>query len=137
MDPLKNSPMKKLSKKFVFYFVIMEENKNDNMSLQRLIHSLVPQAIIESIYDFNEAIIYFKESKLQPHLLFLSEEMSKAGLNFLSDGSMNNLNLSNLPLVFLSDNKSKQSSEQFIYSKPYDPKNFLSIVGAMNQKWVA
>lgn len=129
--------MKKLSKNFIFYFVIMEENKNDHIGLRQLIQSIVPQVIIESIYDFNEAVTYFRLNKTRPHVLFISEEMSKAGMNIAADGSIHDLSLESLPFVFLSDKKPVIQMEQRIYSKPYDSQNFLSIVGSMNHKWVA
>lgn len=128
--------MKKLSNKIIFYFVIMEENKTDHKNLRHLIRSLVPQAIIESIYDFNEAIYFFKENTLKPHLLFLSDEMSKTGLNVTADGYVNSVLLDEMPLVFLSEKKSIKQSFQHTLSKPYNPKGFLSLVDSLNQKWL-
>ncbi len=129
--------MKKLSNKFVFYFVIMEENKHDQNKIRQVIHSIVPQAVVESIYDFNEAMIFFKECKTKPHMLFLSEAMSKAGLRINSDGCINNLTLDALPLVFLSDKNTLAHTETITFAKPYDGKHFLSIAAHMNRKWVA
>lgn len=129
--------MKKLSNKFVFYFVIMEENKQDQNKIRQLIHSIVPQAMVESIYDFNEAVVFFKESKLKPHILFLSEAMSKAGLRISSDGCINNLTLDAMPLVFLSDKNTKGHKEALIFAKPYDDQHLLSIAAHMNRMWIA
>lgn len=129
--------MKKLSKKFVFYFVIIDENENDQKNLRSLIRSLVPQAIIESIYDVKEAISYFEGSNMHPHVIFISEKMSKAGINALSwEESHENTSIT-VPLVLLSDKKPVEETEQLTYSKPYDPNYFLSIVGSVNHKRVA
>jgi hypothetical protein len=129
--------MKKLTNKFVFYFVIMEENQNDHLALHKLIHSLVPQAIIESISNFEEAGRYFRESAIKPHLLFISEEMLKAGLSIATEGNFGDEVLESMPFVLLSNKKSSEPSEHPNYSKPYNASNFVSIVGNMNHKWVA
>src|SRR6478609_7188838 len=129
--------MKKLSEKIVFYFVIINENEIDQKNLRSLIRSQVPQAIIESIYDLKEAISYFEKTTMCPHVIFISEQMSKAGINALSWEESHAQTSSPMPLVLLSDKKPAQHEEQLTYSKPYDPKNFLSIVGSVNHKRVA
>lgn len=129
--------MKKFSRNVIFYFVIMEENNEDHLALHKLIHSIVPQAIIESIADFDEAVCYFRESAIKPHLLFISEDMLKAGLSIAADGNISNEVIESMPFVRLSNKKSSEPSEHPNYSKPYNASNFLSIVGDINHKWVA
>lgn len=127
--------MTKVSNEFVFYFVIMDKNEANQMNLRHLIHSLVPQAIIESIYDFGEANSFFKTSKLLPNILFLSEEMSLTCLNSYQNSA--DLNLNHLPLVFLTEQKFSGERAEAIYAKPYDAADFLSLIGSMNHKWLA
>jgi CheY-like chemotaxis protein len=136
--------MQAISKNIIFYITVVESNKADHAFLRGAIHRVLPQAIVESIYNDHEAIQYFNNCSKLPHLIFLDQDMLKiSGRNTLElikrvDG------LDQVPIVFLSKLNTKSQRTDFIeqgeshfYSKPYEVQELLNIVGSLNNKWLA
>lgn len=128
----------------VFYFVIVEDNKNDHSFLRKAIHRVVPQAIVESIYSGEEAVRFFNTCAAVPNLIFLDENMLKiAGRNTIElikrvEG------LAKVPLIFLSNTITEAQKKDFLkqgvndfYPKPYEPNELIKIVVTANKKWLA
>lgn len=128
----------------VFYFVVVEDNKNDHSFLRKAIHRVVPQAIVESIYSGEEAIRFFNKCSAVPNLIFLDEDMLKiAGKNTIEiikrvEG------LAKVPLIFLSNTITEAQKKDFLkqgvndfYKKPYEPNDLVKIVTSVNRKWLA
>lgn len=128
----------------VFYFVIVEDNKNDHSFLRKAIHRVVPQAIVESIYSGEEAVRFFNKSSAVPNLIFLDEDMLKiAGRNTIEiikrvEG------LAKVPLIFLSNTITDAQKSDFLklgvsdfYTKPYEPNDLIKIVTSVSKKWLA
>ena len=139
--------MQAISKNIIFYITIVENDRSDHSFLRKVIHSVLPQAIVESVYSDEEAIRYFNNCTTLPHLIFLDSEMLKiSGRDTLHlirrvDG------LAEVPIVFLTKLNNgadgdqeecfnKQNSGHY-YSKPYGAKDLLNIVGSVNNKWLA
>lgn len=124
-----------LTNKIIFYIVIMDENFQHHQHLRKLIHKIIPQAIIESIYDFNESIQFFRREAFQPHILFLSEEMSKSGLVISPDGYVNSYLLDEMPLVYLEDKQTPSYFQRLKLLRPYNKATILKLLRKLNQKW--
>lgn len=127
----------------VFYFVIVEDTKADHSFLRKAIHRVVPQAIVESIYNGEEALSFFSSCKSTPNLIFLDENMLKMAGESTIALIRKAESLAQVPLIFLSNtvNESqkkdlkKQGVSDF-YAKPYEPVDLVKIVGEVNKKWL-
>lgn len=135
--------MDRISKNIIFYITIVERNEEDHTFLRKVIHHLIPHAIVESVYDDVETVKYFNNCSSTPHLIFLDENMLQIsgkdtiGLIRRVDG------LDEVPIVFLTNNNKsqrpyfdKQNVDHF-YSRPYSVQNLLELVGSVNKKWLA
>lgn len=128
----------------VFYFVIVEDNKNDHSFLRKAIHRVVPQAIVESIYSGEEAVRFFTKCNAVPNLIFLDEDMLKiAGRNTIELIKRVEA-LTKVPLIFLSNTITEAQKKDFLkqgvndfYPKPYEPNDLIKIVATVNKKWLA
>lgn len=135
--------MNRISKKIVFYITIIENDNADHSFLRKVVHTVLPQAIVESVYTGDEAINYFNSCTTTPHLIFLDQEMLHiSGKNTIDlikrvDG------LSETPIIFLTgSNKSQRAdlnklSINHCYARPYKAQDLLEIVSSLNTKWVA
>ena len=132
--------MNAISKNILFYITIVENNKMEHSFLRSVIHKVLPQAIVESVYSYNEAVEYFKTCSIIPHLIFLDRQMLKDTVDVIKGVN----DLCEVPIVLLNDLQKiaqntdfiKQSTNLF-YSKPYDAKDLLNIVGSVNSNWLA
>lgn len=136
--------MNALSKNIIFYITIVENNVTDHSFLRKMIHAVIPGAIVESVYTDQEAIRYFNNCTTIPHLIFLDQGM----LNVSGKDTMELIKradlLDKVPVIFLTNTKSESQKNDFIkqgasnfYSKPYAAQDLLNIVGAVNSKWLA
>lgn len=136
--------MESISKKIVFYITIVKDNKTDHSYLRNVIHRVLPQAIVESVYSDDEAVSYFSNCSTIPHLIFLDKDMLEISGKDTVRLIKRMEGLDKVPIIFLTnpDNESqkidfiRQGANNF-YSKPYEAQDLLNIVGAVNSKWFA
>ncbi|MBL7934041.1 MAG: response regulator [Bacteroidia bacterium] len=135
---------KKVSKDVLFNVLIVDKNNKDHSFLRTSINAVVPQVIIESIYNAGEALRYFTECKSAPHLIFLNNEMLNVWGRNLVEFIKGSKLLSNVPLIFLINTFSESQKLELLkqgadnlYSRPYEPTDLLRIVGHVNGKWLA
>lgn len=135
---------KRISKDLLFNVLIVDKNDTDHTFLRRSINAVVPQVIIESIYNAGEALRYFTECKSAPHLIFLNKEMLNVWGRNLVEFIKNSNRLSNVPLIFLTNTFSESQKLELLkqgadnlYSRPYEPTDLLKIVRDVNGKWLA
>ena len=139
-----STPMDLILNSIVFYFVIVEDNKNDHSFLRKAIHRVVPQAIVESIYSGEEAVRFFTKCNAVPNSIFLDEDMLKiAGRNTIELIKRVEA-LTKVPLIFLSNTITEAQKKDFLkqgvndfYPKPYEPNDLIKIVATVNKKWLA
>jgi CheY-like chemotaxis protein len=135
--------MDRISKNIIFHITIVERNEEDHTFLRKVIHHVIPHAIVESVYHDEETVQYLNNCSSTPHLIFLDENMLQisgkdtVGLIKHADG------LDKVPIIFLTNNNKsqrtdfdKQNADHF-YSKPYSVQHLLEIVGSVNKKWLA
>jgi|GEM_PF-2234101 len=136
--------MSRISKNIIFYITIVENNKTENAFLRKVIHSVLPQAIVESIYDEDEAVRYLNNCSTIPHLIFLDPDMLKiSGRNTIEMIKRVN-GLDQVPIIFLTNLPVESQKTEFtkqgvdhFYSKPYGTQDLMNIVGSLNSKWLA
>jgi CheY-like chemotaxis protein len=133
--------MSTLSKNMIFYITIIENDKTDHTFLRKVIHNVVPHAIVDSVYNDAEAVQYFNNCSTLPHLILLDQNMlNVSGKNTVElikrvDG------LDRVPIVYLTkaniSTHSLQQGADHYYSKPYGAQDLLNIVGSLNSTWLA
>jgi DNA-binding response OmpR family regulator len=138
------SKMNLILNTIVFYFIIVEDSKSDHAFLRQAIHTVVPQAIVDSIYNEEEALKFFGDCKSVPNLIFLDEDMLKISGKSTIETIKKIEGLAHVPLIFLSNTINEEQKKEFInqgvsdfYTKPYKPLDLVNIVGAVNKKWLA
>ncbi|PBQ34592.1 hypothetical protein CNR22_23385 [Sphingobacteriaceae bacterium] len=136
--------MSTLSKNIIFYITIVENDKTDHTFLRKVIHSVVPNAIVDSVYNDDEALQYFNNCSALPHLIFLDQNMlsvsGKSTIELIkrADG------LERVPIVFLTNSSNTFQKTDFVkqggdhyYSKPFGAQDLVNIVGSLNSTWLA
>jgi len=133
--------MNTISKNILFYITIVENNQADHTFLRQMIHKVVPQAIVDSVYSDEEAAQYFSTCPTVPHLIFLDQDMSaNSGKTIDLIKQINGLE--KVPIIYLHENNSqktnlaKRNTDHF-YLKPFKAQDLLNIVGSVNSKWLA
>ena len=136
--------MSNLSKNIIFYITIVENDKTDHTFLRKVIHSVVPHAIVDSVYNDDETVQYFSKCSILPHLIFLDQKMlNVSGKNTVElIKGVNGLN--EVPIVFLTNNTNQLKGTDFrnqdgshYYSKPFEAQDLVNIVGSLNSTWLA
>lgn len=137
--------MTSISKNITFYITLVDTKNTDNSFLRKVIHSVLPQAIVDSIYGEEEVTQYFNNFPAVPDLIFLAQDMLKvAGMDTIQ--LIKKINgLEQVPLIFLTNvpNKSQRTDlitegeGHHIYSQPFGAQDLLNIVGSVNRKWLA
>lgn len=131
-----------ISRNIVFYITIVEKNKTDHSFLRSMIHRVLPQAIVESVYEEEEAIHYFNNCSVLPHLIFLDEDMLLLSGRDTLELIRRVEGLDKVPLIFLTGSHTLQTSEttsggSHFYSKPYQAQELRNIVSSLSSRWVA
>lgn len=135
---------KRMAANILFNVVVVDSNTTDHSFLRKSINTVLPQVIIESIYNAGEALRYFQSCKTRPHLIFLNKDMLHVwGRNMVEFIRKTDV-LSQVPLIFLSNPFSESQKQEFIkqgadnlYAKPYEPLDLLKIVGDVDGNWLA
>jgi response regulator RpfG family c-di-GMP phosphodiesterase len=126
----------------VFYIVIAGDDRTDHVFLRRAMNKLVPQAIVESFYESDETVVFLKNHRQHPHLIFLDQNMLNSGVDGMMKLIRNTEGLKEVPVIILTD-KTKSFTTQDLqnsganefYSKPYHVKALDHIVNEVREKW--
>jgi CheY-like chemotaxis protein len=136
--------MDSISKNIIFYITIVESESTDHSFLRKVVHTVLPQAIVESVHTDDESIRYFNNCTIIPHLIFLDQDMLRVSGKNTIDLIKRVYGLNNTPIVFLSSASKKSQrtnldklSVNHFYAKPYKAQDLLAIVSSLNTKWVA
>ena len=136
--------MNSISKNIIFYITIVEHKEKDHSFLRKVVHSVLPQAIVESVYSDEEAIRYFSNCITVPHLIFLDQDMQNASGTNIIDLIKRVVDLNKTPLIFLTGETTKSQRTDLntlnvnnFYAKPYRAQDLVNIVSSLNSKWLA
>ena len=80
-EPSPDSTIKRYSTK-PFYTLIINRNTEDHHHLRTALNEMIPNVLIESLYDEEETIAYFENCKNKPDLIFLDMNMHTIFLKF-------------------------------------------------------
>jgi len=127
-----------------FYILIVDDDTDDHFFLRKAINKIIPQAIVESVYDGDEALKYLNTCKAMPNLIFLDLNMRKLSGKETMKIIKSNENLKSVPVVVLTTSRSNDEKKEMLemgaagfYSKPHQTKNLLHIVEEVHEKFLA
>src|SRR5215207_5907573 len=85
----------------VLYILIIDDDVDDHFLLRKAINQVVPQAIVESLYDGSEALQFLENCTALPNLIFLDLNMPiVSGMNTIKLIRQNE-SLSKIPIAIL------------------------------------
>jgi response regulator RpfG family c-di-GMP phosphodiesterase len=137
-----NLTKRSILKSVVFYIVVVDKNNSDHAFLRHAINSVVPQAIVESVYNEEETEHYFKNCSSVPHLIFINQDMLHVSGQNTVDLIKGVKGLDKVPIIFLTNGQSdikdltNRGASSF-YAAPYRITDLIDIVGDVNGKWLA
>jgi CheY-like chemotaxis protein len=125
------------------YILIVDDDVDDHYILRRAINKVIPQVIVESVYDGSEALTYLKRCDCLPDLIFLDLNMPMLGGKETIKQIRANNTLKNVPIAVLSTTRSEAEQKECMmlganefYSKPYFNKQLLAIIQQVREKWL-
>jgi DNA-binding response OmpR family regulator len=126
-----------------FYILIVDDDKDDHFFLRKAITKVVPQAIIESLYDGSEALSFLNTCTSLPNLIFLDMNMTRMSGKDTIKEIRANVNLEKVPVIILTTSKSPREKEESLklgandfYTKPDHPKDLILIIEAVSEKFL-
>ena len=126
-----------------FYILIVDDDTDDHFFLRKAINKVIPQAIVESVYDGEEALQYLNNCTAMPNLIFLDLNMRKLSGRETMKIIKENKNLSHVPVVVLTTSRNSAEKKEMLelgaagfYSKPHHSKNLVDIVEEVREKFL-
>lgn len=135
MEPILNT---------VFYYIlIVDDEKNDHFFIRRSIDHLIPQAIVESLYDGSEALEYLDKCSAMPNLIILDLKMRHISGRETISIIRKNEALSRVPVVIFTNGKDHSEREELLkmgadafYTKPTEMKDLNQIIEEVRDRWL-
>jgi CheY-like chemotaxis protein len=126
-----------------FYILIVDDDTDDHFFLRKAINKSVPQAIVESVYDGEEALQYLNNCTAMPNVIFLDLNMRKlSGKETIKIIRQNEM-LKKVPVVVLTTSRNEAERAEMMelgasdfYSKPHQALDLVTIVENVKNKWL-
>jgi two-component system, response regulator len=126
-----------------FYILIVDDDTDDHFFLRQAISNVVPQALIDSVYDGDEALDYLNSCTSMPNLIFLDLNMRKmSGRDTMKVIKANEM-LKNVPVIILTTSHNEKEKKEMLslgaaafYTKPGHSKDLVGIVEDVSGKWL-
>jgi len=126
-----------------FYILIVDDDSDDHIFLRKAINKVIPQAIVESVYDGEEALHYLNACTAMPNLIFLDLNMRKLSGKETMKIIKENKNLTHVPVVILTTSRNEGEKKEMLdmgaagfYSKPHQTNDLIGIVEEIREKFL-
>jgi DNA-binding response OmpR family regulator len=136
MDPLINL--------VTYYILIVDDERDDHFFLNTSIKKIIPQAVVESLYDGSEALKYLENCITWPNLIFLDLNMHKLSGKETMKVIRKNPTLCKVPVIILTTSRNEDEKKEILelgasafYSKPYNYKDLDVIVQEVRDKYLS
>ena len=127
----------------VFYILVVDDDQDDQYFIRRAINEVIPQAIVESLYDGSEALAYLEKCTALPNLILLDLNMAKISGKDTMRIIRQNESLSKVPVVVLTTSRNAGERDELLrmgasafYTKPHSSSELLSIMREVKEKWL-
>lgn len=128
----------------IYYILIVDDDSDDHYFLRTALNKVVPQALIESVYDGEEALVYLNNCTFMPNVIFLDLNMAKISgrdtMKIIKDNEM----LSKVPVVIFTTSRDDDEKKEMLkmgavefYSKPNQMEDLIEIVNDVKTKYLS
>ena len=131
------------SNNIIYYILIVDDNEHDHFLLKKAINTVIPQTIIESLYNGSQALTFLNHCTSLPNLIFLDLNMPLLSGTEAIKVIRKNENLAKIPVIILTTNYSDSKKQEMLklgasdfYTKPLNPKDLIQIVEVVMDKWL-
>ena len=134
--------MKSSLHNIIFYVIIAGDDQTDHVFLRKAMNKLVPQAIVESLYEPGETITFLQKHSPVPHLIFLDQNMIARGGSRMLQLIRDTEEFKHVPVIILTEDKLHFTKNDLVrygadefYPKPYHAKTLDQIVSDLRERW--
>jgi len=128
----------------IYYILIVDDDSDDHYFLRTALNRVIPQALIESVYDGEEALEYLNNCTFMPNVIFLDLNMAKiSGRDTIKIIKKNEI-LCKVPVVIFTTSKDEDEKEELLelgaagfYSKPSQIEDLISVVEDVKNKYLS
>lgn len=127
----------------VFYILVVDDDQDDQYFIRRAINEVIPQAIVESLYDGSEALAYLEKCTALPNLILLDLNMTRISGKDTMRIIRQNDNLKKVPVVVLTTSRNGGEKAELLemgasafYTKPHSSRDLLTIMGEVRDKYL-
>jgi len=128
----------------VSYILLVDDDHDDHFLLREAFTRQVPQSLIESVYDGDEALQYLDSCLILPDLIVLDLNMPKLSGYDTLRRIRADLRLINIPIVIYSTSRKGIDRELTIaaganafYCKANTQHSLQSVVKELSEKWLS
>lgn len=127
----------------IYYILIVDDDSDDHYFLRTAINRVIPQALIESVYDGEEALEYLNNCTFMPNVIFLDLNMAKiSGRDTMKIIKQNEI-LSKVPVVIFTTSRDEEEKAEMLemgaagfYSKPSQIEDLIGVVEDVKKKYL-
>ncbi|PBQ30796.1 hypothetical protein CNR22_03065 [Sphingobacteriaceae bacterium] len=128
----------------IYYILIVDDDSDDHYFLRTALNKVIPQALIESVYDGEEALEYLNNCTFMPNVIFLDLNMAKiSGRDTIKIIKQNEV-LSKVPVVIFTTSKDEDEKAEMLklgasgfYSKPSQIEDLIAVVEDVKEKYLS
>src|ERR1044072_4269125 len=128
----------------IYYILIVDDDSDDHYFLRTALNKVIPQALIESVYDGEEALEYLNSCTFMPNVIFLDLNMAKiSGRDTIKIIKENEV-LCRVPVVIFTTSRDDDERAEMLqlgasgfYSKPSQIEDLISIVEDVRNKYLS
>jgi two-component system, response regulator len=127
----------------IYYFLIVDDDTDDHFFLRKAINKVIPQALVDSVYDGEEALEYLNRCTSMPNLIFLDLNMRKLSGRETMKIIKANETLCKVPVIILTTSKNEKEKAEMLsmgasqfYSKPAEASQLISIMEEVKRNWL-
>jgi len=125
------------------HILIVDDDADDHYFLRRAINKQVPNALIESLYDGAEALLYLEKNQSLPHLVILDLNMARiSGQNTIKLIRANPA-LEKVPVVIFTTSRNEDERTKMLglgaqdfFTKPADQEGLNDFVKKVKTRWL-
>ena len=128
----------------MYYILIVDDDADDHYFLRTALNKVIPQALIESVYDGEEALEYLNTCTFMPNLIFLDLNMAKiSGRDTIKIIKKNEI-LSKVPVIIFTTSRDEDEKAEMLrlgasdfYSKPSQLEDLIDLVEEVSSKYLS
>lgn len=128
----------------IYYILIVDDDSDDHYFLRTALNKVIPQALIESVYDGEEALEYLNNCTFMPNVIFLDLNMAKiSGRDTMKIIKKNEV-LSKVPVIIFTTSRDEDEKAEMMelgasdfYSKPSQIEDLIDLVEDVKSKYLS